>query len=72
MKRNEVLALDAEYTRVLDLHQCEDVAELLDDDRDANDWAESCKAMARAESYHFERNDEHRHEMEHQDAMEYT
>jgi len=72
MKISEALAHDAEFQRVLVANGCDDLTELLAEDADERDWEESCKAMERAESYHFERNDEHRYEMEWQDAAGLT
>lgn len=71
MRLQVALALDAEYVQMLDARGAENIAELMDMD-EADTWAEVGESQRRAEQYHFERNDEHREEMEAQDMMGYT
>jgi hypothetical protein len=70
MKRNVVLALYVEY--VLDMIGCADHTERMEDEAEAREWAAVCRQHAQAESNYFERNDEHRDEMDWQDRAGYT
>lgn len=66
-----ILSADTEYVAMLDLYQVETIAEA-----NAFDWEgedqESDYERSEAWSYAFERNDEHRYEMEWQDSMGFT
>jgi hypothetical protein len=70
MKRNEVLALDAEF--VADMLFCETIAERIEDAVEQAEWVACGESMARAESNYFERYEPHRLDMEREDAMGYT
>lgn len=72
-RRQAVVAADVEYVALLDLYGMEGLAEV-----NASDWeGETHGAWEDGEgsfawSYAFERNDEHRYEMEWQDSMGFT
>lgn len=70
MKRNEVIAHDAEYT--FDMMCAGDYNEYMEDRAEALEWAAVGRQHAQAESNYFERCDEHRDEMDWQDRAGYT
>lgn len=69
--RQAPLAADVEYVALLDLYSAEGLAEVNASDWDGDD-IEPDYERSEAWSYAFERNDEHRYEMEWQDSMGFT